>query len=373
MSALVNARVGLQQRVLPSYRIAFFDTLAQTCSGGLQVFAGKARRAEMIDEGIRPGIAEYAAARNRHLSLGRGYLCWQSGLLPWLESWQPQALILEANPRTLSTLLALRWCRQHNVPAIGWGLGSGAQSGFGAALRRNFHNQFSALIAYSAQGAQDFIRLGFNPARVFTAPNAVAPRPIGDAPQRPGVFRNNRAMVLYVGRLQARKKVDELIRACALLPTYIDVQLDIVGDGPERLTLETLAQTVFPLAKFHGARHGTDLDLLFQHADIFVLPGTGGLAIQQAMSHALPVIVGEADGTQADLVRPTSGWSVSGGEQALANTLQIALSDISRLRRMGLEAFRIVKEEINLENMAAAFVAALHAALEDAHARHPGR
>ena len=294
------------------------------------------------------------------------------GLLPWLERWQPQALILEAN-RAPFTLLALRWCRRNGVPAVGWGLGSGAQSGIGAALRRAFHNQFSALVAYSAAGAQDFVRLGFDPQRVFTAPNAVAPRPSGCAPQRPAAFRNNRAVLLYVGRLQVRKKVDELIRACALLPKHLDVQLNIVGDGPERRALEGLAQSAFPPTKFHGARHGAELDLLFRQADLFVLPGTGGLAIQQAMSHALPVIVGEADGTQIDLVRPSSGWLVAGGAQALADTIQNALADIPRLRQMGLEAFRIVRDEINLESMVAAFSAALNAALEDAHARHPGR
>jgi glycosyltransferase involved in cell wall biosynthesis len=240
-------------------------------------------------------------------------------------------------------------------------------------MRRAFHRQFNALVAYSAQGASDFIRLGFDPARVFTAPNAVAPRPAGDPLQRPPHFRNNRAIVLYVGRLQARKNVDQLIRACALLPAHTYLQLWIVGDGPERHVLENLAQSVFPCTTFHGARHGEDLDRLFRQADLFVLPGTGGLAVQQAMSHALPVIVGQADGTQTELVRPESGWLVPGGEQALAQTLQSALSDVPHLRRMGLAAFRIVRDEVNLETMVAAFSAAVNAALEDAHARHPGR
>ena len=42
----------------------------------------------------------------------------------------------------------------------------------------------------------------------------------------------------------------------------------------------------------------------FAGADLFVLPGTGGLAVQEAMSYALPVIVAKGDGTQEDLVRP---------------------------------------------------------------------
>ncbi len=90
------------------------------------------------------------------------------------------------------------------------------------------------------------------------------------------------------------------------------------------------------------------------------MPGTGGLAVQQAMAYALPVIVAEGDGTQDDLVRPANGWQVTPGEvTALTAALQDALKDAARLRRMGLEFFRIVDEEINLEQMAAVFVRAL--------------
>jgi glycosyltransferase involved in cell wall biosynthesis len=42
--------------------------------------------------------------------------------------------------------------------------------------------------------------------------------------------------VLYVGRLQARKRLDDLIRACAALRS-LQPKLVIVGDGPERRTL----------------------------------------------------------------------------------------------------------------------------------------
>ena len=86
------------------------------------------------------------------------------------------------------------------------------------------------------------------------------------------------------------------------------------------------------------------------------MPGTGGLAVQQAMSFALPVIVAEADGTQADLVRPENGWSLPPGNlDALISTLRQALENVTRLRQMGLASYRIVADEINLENMIKAF------------------
>ena len=105
----------------------------------------------------------------------------------------------------------------------------------------------------------------------------------------------------------------------------------------------------------------TSLKPYFAEADLFVLPGTGGLAVQEAMSHGLPVIVAKGDGTQDDLVRPENGWQIPpGDESALVSTLHEALSDVSRLRKMGAELYRIVSQEINLEKMVEAFVGALN-------------
>jgi len=111
-----------------------------------------------------------------------------------------------------------------------------------------------------------------------------------------------------------------------------------------------------------GARHGDELAPYFRAADLFVLPGTGGLAVQEAMSYGLPVIVAQGDGTQDDLVRAGNGWQVPPDEDAaLAAALREALSDAARLRAMGAESYRIVAQEINLERMVEVFVEALNA------------
>ena len=63
------------------------------------------------------------------------------------------------------------------------------------------------------------------------------------------------------------------------------------------------------------------------------MPGTGGLAAQQAMTYGLPLIVAKGDGTQDDLVRPENGWQVPAGDQSgFSEALRLALSDVGRLR-----------------------------------------
>ena len=98
----------------------------------------------------------------------------------------------------------------------------------------------------------------------------------------------------------------------------------IVGDGPERSKLEALAKEIYPDVRFTGAQHGPDLERIYREADLFVLPGTGGLAVQQAMSFGLPVIVGESDGTQSDLVRDENGWTLTdaNADEALSRLMQ---------------------------------------------------
>jgi len=278
-------------------------------------------------------------------------------------------LIAEVNPRVLSTPAALRWMKARQRPVLGWGLGSPVPSNFPGFLRRaagslvkanlrSYLRQFDGLLTYSSRGAEEYAALGFPSGKIFVAPNAATPPPSHPQPLRPAAFTGH-PTVLFVGRLQARKRVDALLHACASLPGSLQPRLVIVGDGPEYAPLVDLSKSVYPLAEFTGAKHGAELVPFFTAADLFVLPGTGGLAVQEAMSYGLPIIMGAGDGTNDDLVRAENGWQFSRPEE-LAGTLQHALADVVRLRRMGAASYRIVAEEINFEKMVAVIVKALN-------------
>ncbi len=214
------------------------------------------------------------------------------------------------------------------------------------------------VIAYSQRGAQEYLQAGIPAERIYVALNAAAHRPAQPPPEKSPGF-GPRPVILYVGRLQARKRLDLLIQACAGLPEAMQPHLLIVGDGPARPELAVAAEKHYPATEFTGALFGDALAACFQRADLFVLPGTGGLAVQQAMAWGLPVIVAEGDGTQDDLVRPENGWRIVPGDlDDLSRTLQTALSDPVRLRRMGAASYQIVAQEVNLEAMTQVFIRA---------------
>lgn len=357
----ITCKLGVQQRILPAYRAPFFDLLAASCSQGLSVYAGIPREEEAVGTMGELQVARFHLADNVHLGEGRLYACYQRNIIRWLEEWQPDVLVVEANPRYLHTPVAVRWMKSRGRPVIGWGLGAPPLRGFWLKiLRERFISGFDALLTYSQQGALQYKSAGYPGERIFIAPNAVTPRPAAAAPIRPETFAAGRGHILFVGRIQLRKRLDLLLRACAGLDDALQPELSIVGDGPARAEMEALARQIYPRAVFTGEKRGADLEPYYREADLFVLPGTGGLAVQQAMAWALPVIVAEADGTQSDLVRPQNGWLLPPGDGAALHTcLSEALSDPKRLRGMGAESYRIVSQEINLEAMVDAFARAI--------------
>ena len=370
-------RLGLQQRVFPAYRAPFYDALAEASQGGLSVFAGQPLPEENIAADGSLKKARFVLAQNRNFFPISSplYQCWQSGFLRWLEEWQPLALIVEGNSRYPSTRLAVRWMHNHHRPVIGWGLGAPPLKPKGVIEqllvpwrrweRISLLKSLDGVIAYSRRGAEEYRALGLKAGQIFVAPNAVTPRP--DSPLLPRSETVDECpTLLYVGRLQPRKRIDLLLQACAALTAERQPNLWIIGDGPARSGFESLAREIYPKAEFFGDQRGPSLERYYKKADLFVLPGTGGLAVQQAMAHGLPVIVAQGDGTQEDLVRPENGLLVPPNDPAaLIEAIRSALSDIPRLRRMGEESYRIVVEEINLERMVEAFVEALNQIILD--------
>jgi glycosyltransferase involved in cell wall biosynthesis len=358
-----TGRVGIQQGTVTTYRAPLFDELARACRGGLGIFAGLPRSGDGIATTEDLKVARLTRAENRHLLDGPLSLCLQAGLLRWVEEWDPEVLIVEANARFINTPRAVKWMHRRGRPVLGWGLGTmSLSSGFErlrGAGRRRFLMGLDGIIAYSSRAKREYAAIGFPEEKIWVARNAATFAPKEPPPERPAEVPTP-ATVIFVGRLTEQKRIDNLLKACAAMPAELRPRLKIVGDGAPRAALEAMAKEVYPSAEFLGSLRGAELRPAWQSADLFVLPGLGGLAIQEAMASGLPVIVAEGDGTQEDLVRPETGWNVAANDlEALTATLREALGDKQRLRRMGAEAYRVIAEEINYEGMVASFLEAL--------------
>ena len=111
-------------------------------------------------------------------------------------------------------------------------------------------------------------------------------------------LEGRRTIVGFVGRLAAEKSVERM----AALNGRDDVQLVIVGDGPEMDDLKSR----MPTAVFTGGLYGEDLAHAFASLDIFVHTGqyeTFCQAIQEAQASRVATI-GPAAGGPIDLIKP---------------------------------------------------------------------
>ena len=63
---MFDGRLALIQRVLPAYRVPFFDALAASCAGGMSLLAGLPLAAESIATANALRTAHFAQTTNLH-------------------------------------------------------------------------------------------------------------------------------------------------------------------------------------------------------------------------------------------------------------------------------------------------------------------
>ena len=151
------------------------------------------------------------------------------------------------------------------------------------------------------------------------------PRAWGTNP--PDAVPEGARIVLSTSRLTRQKGVDVAVEALSFLPD--DVVLVVLGEGPERASLETLARELGVEARVFLPGRVPDVAAWLKRADVYVQPARWegfGLAVLEAMVCGLPVVATNvsslpeliADGAGV-LVEPDDAPALAAGiERALA-------------------------------------------------------
>jgi glycosyltransferase involved in cell wall biosynthesis len=157
--------------------------------------------------------------------------------------------------------------------------------------------------------------------------------------------------IVFVGRLDDEKHIDELIDATARLDPALDVQVDIIGAGEAREKLQAQARKtgVADRIRFRGKVSDEELRATLTSATVFAMPSRAELqciAAMEAMASALPVVAANAmalphlvrDGENGHLYEP---GDIDGFVAGLTDVLT---ADPARLDAMKRASLAIVDE-----------------------------
>lgn len=175
-------------------------------------------------------------------------------------------------------------------------------------------------------------------AMVPTANPVVAPMPVATDLFSPGGTRaENR--ILFVGRINAQKGAGDLVTALAAMTS--DAHLDVIGEGPDRSSLEERARSlgVADRITWHGTRPQPELPAFYRAATLVVVPSIGeglGLVAVEAQLCETPVVAYDSGGVTDTVIDGETGALVKAGDAvALGHTLDLLLEDPERRASMG--------------------------------------
>ena len=168
--------------------------------------------------------------------------------------------------------------------------------------------------------------------------------------------KNDILNIVFVGRLIGKKGIAFLVDALSLMPTDMDWELLIFGDGDDRALIEKqIADSgIGKNVKLMGNRPLNQIAEAYQQADVFVLPSlreTSGNVLLEAMAYAVPIVA--FDTSFCRLLKEVDCGVFINTEQALDNIKEdyckaiVTLGQDKELaKQMGLNGYKYVNSKL---------------------------
>ncbi len=168
---------------------------------------------------------------------------------------------------------------------------------------------------------------------------------------------NKEKVIITVSRLVRKNGIDILIKSLKNL-SITNYELRIIGDGPERKSLEKLSRElgVADRVNFLGNIPNEEVPGYLAQADVFVRPSRSeglGTAFLEAMAAGLPVVATPVGGINDFLKdRETGLFCESNNHKSLAEKVSHILTDDSLRENLIKNGQSLVKEKYNWDKIA---------------------
>jgi glycosyltransferase involved in cell wall biosynthesis len=355
--------------MIAPYRVTFFEKLSGLPGIQLRVFYG----VKATEDG-RPAFVgdvsfDHVGVVTRSTRLAICRITTYERLAEAVQDYDPDVVVFPDHCATATFWRIAHWVRRERKRLIIWCCGWDGDHVRGivkfirtAAIRR-FVARADCVLCYGSKAKDRIVSFGVALDKIAIAYNGIEIDDLQanrDAILAEGQkLRNGQKTFLYVGGVIPEKKVSLLLEAFAIVKqTGANTRLWIVGDGPDRGSLEKYTADMRLADVTFWGRIIQGVDKFFAGADYFVLPGAGGLAINQAMYWGLPCIAAVADGTEEDLVIPAeTGFRFDRDDaDSLARTMTEAIRcDRQVTERMGNTARQLIVTRSNVNEMVKTF------------------
>lgn len=288
--------------------------------------------------------------------------------------YNPDLVVFEALSNLGTVLLFTPYVVLKRIPFIWWSLGTypgrkrSTRAKIGDSIQRWYIKRAASVLSYSTYGRDFMVKLGSSLGKTFVLYNTLDETAILKridqiryrvAAARKELCLTNKPVAIFSGTIHKEKKLDILIKAFQTVRKVLadkDPQLIIMGDGENLFEYKDLAKRLELTESVHfvGKQDNEMASIYYLLANIAVLPGLGGLAINHAFIHRIPIICGKADGCEIDLVRnQRTGILLEDTTLAtLADAIIRLLSDSKLAAELGKNAFNLITKKITLNNMA---------------------
>lgn len=140
-------------------------------------------------------------------------------------------------------------------------------------------------------------------------------------------FKSNETVILFTGKLIAKKQLDLLLKSLENLSNYI---LLVVGEGNLGEELKKLAESLNINSRFLGFINQKDIPKFYWLADVYVMPSSTepwGLAINEAMNCDCAIIASDRVGAADDLIKDNGYVFPYNNADVLKKNIEILLKD----------------------------------------------
>jgi colanic acid/amylovoran biosynthesis glycosyltransferase len=170
--------------------------------------------------------------------------------------------------------------------------------------------------------------------------------------------------VLFVGRLVEKKGCEYLLRAMQVVQqAHPQCELTVIGDGPLRAALETLARELKIRFQFRGIQPPAVIREALQKTHIFCVPSVTaangdseglGIVFAEAQAMGVPVVSTAHGGIPEIVLDGVTGLLVpERNHRALADALSRLLADQELWQRFHLAALERIKRNFDLKTQTA--------------------